>query len=103
MEDAWDIVDGTSASTPVWAGLVSLLNARRLEKNKTSLGFIPPLLYHLAATQPAAFGDITSGDNNCTMGHCCTLGYPATPGWDPLTGLGTPRFDVIAEYVASLP
>lgn len=55
MEDAWDIVDGTSASTPVWAGLVSMLNAERLSKNKPSLGFINPLLWvagHCIPFQP---------------------------------------------------
>lgn len=103
MEDAWDIVDGTSASTPVWAGLVSMLNVERLSKNKPSLGFINPLLYHFASIQPSAFGDITEGDNNCTMGHCCNYGYPAAVGWDPLTGLGTPRFDLLVKYVQSLP
>lgn len=59
--------------------------------------------YHFASIQPAAFTDITEGDNNCTMGHCCTYGYPATEGWDPLTGLGTPRFDLLVEYVKGLP
>lgn len=38
-------VDGTSASCPVFAGIVSLLNAYRRENNKATIGFANPLLY----------------------------------------------------------
>jgi subtilase family serine protease len=55
------IVGGTSVSTPVFAGIVTLLN-QYLGTN--GLGNINPTLYQLAASSPSAFHKITSGDNN---------------------------------------
>ena len=40
-----NIKDGTSASTPVMAAIVSLVNSRRLAMNKTTVGFANPALY----------------------------------------------------------
>ncbi|KIJ54289.1 hypothetical protein M422DRAFT_201377 [Sphaerobolus stellatus SS14] len=77
-------VAGTSASSPTFAGVVSLLNDFRLSRNKTSLGFLNPLIY----AAPTAFNDITSGSNP----GCGTNGFTARTGWDPVTGLGTPDF-----------
>jgi len=50
------------------------------------LGFLNPLLYQ----NPGVFTDIVSGTNP----GCGTAGFDAglTPGWDPVTGLGTPDF-----------
>ena len=30
-------------------------------------------------------------------------GYPALKGWDPVTGIGSPRFDKLLALVTSLP
>jgi kumamolisin len=70
---------GTSAVAPLWSALVARL-AQRLGR---PLGLLQPLLYK--DVQPnvlaAGFRDVTAGDNQ---------GFPASPGWDPCTGLGTP-------------
>lgn len=69
-------VGGTSASSPSFAGYMSLLNQVSKEKtNGKSLGFLNPLLYKMAADQPDTFTDITVGDNICTGEHrcCCSL------------------------------
>src|SRR5262249_55322279 len=74
--DGLDTVSGgTSAVAPLWAGLIALVNQHR----KKPLGFLNAALYALKA---GAFNDITSGSNGA---------YSAKPGWDPCTGLGTPR------------
>jgi kumamolisin len=73
---------GTSAVSPLWAGLIALINAI----GGVRLGFINPDLYRTAATS-GAFRDITQGNN----GVPGVTGYPARPGWDACTGLGTPR------------
>ncbi|GAM20880.1 hypothetical protein SAMD00019534_040550 [Acytostelium subglobosum LB1] len=95
------VVDGTSASTPVWGGIIALLNSFRLNAGKSPLGFINPLLYSAPAS---CFNDITIGNNLCTE-ECCTKadGFYATAGWDPITGLGTPVFKNLLAYVAALP
>jgi len=56
-------VDGTSCSSPVFAAIVSLINAQRLKMGKRTLGFFTPALYKAPAS---AFHDITKGDNKCT-------------------------------------
>ncbi|KAF2487585.1 peptidase S8/S53 domain-containing protein [Neohortaea acidophila] len=90
-------IGGTSASTPLWAAIVTLLNDYEASKGRPRLGFINPWLYSLKAG--AGLKDITTGGNN--VGSCyalqgChlseTLGYNVTRGWDPVTGLGSPVF-----------
>lgn len=93
-------VGGTSASCPIWGGLITLLNSDRLNSGKAPLGFINPLLYQMWANQPNTFNDITVGSNG---GGCTNLAFVCTKGWDPITGLGTPVFSNIRSYVANLP
>ncbi|KAJ3546551.1 hypothetical protein NM688_g5505 [Phlebia brevispora] len=76
---------GTSISAPIFASMIALINAERLAAGKTVLGWLNGFLY----ANPGAFVDIVSGSNP----GCNTDGFPATPGWDPVTGLGTPIFD----------
>lgn len=73
------VYGGTSAVAPLWAALVALLN----QKLGAPVGFLHPKLYPLP---PAAFRDITSG-NNDDGGHGY---YSARKGWDACTGLGSP-------------
>ncbi|RPD54237.1 family S53 protease [Lentinus tigrinus ALCF2SS1-7] len=87
--------DGTSASTPVWASVVALLNDARLNAGKAPLGFINPLLYSQGA---AALNDVTNGSN----AGCGKQGFPAMEGWDPATGLGSPDYDKLLALVIGL-
>jgi len=83
---------GTSVSAPIFAGMISVINARRKSKGLQSAGFLNPTLY--SSDSRAAFRDIVSGENNCAAGHnvsalvCCGVGFTAAAGWDPLTGVG---------------
>lgn len=94
-------VDGTSASTPVAAGLIGSLNAWRIANGKPVLGFLNPLLYSLPAS---AFNDITSGDNSCTEGGCSAgcSGFAAVPGWDAATGLGTLNYQGMKASITAM-
>ena len=94
---------GTSASGPIVAGLLALVNAARLDAGKPTLGLANPLLYSIAANTPAAFNSIgsDSGNNNnqCISEPdytCCTHGLREASNWDPLTGLGSINF---AEFL----
>jgi len=91
-------VDGTSCSSPIVAGFISMLNDIRLIAGKPTLGFINPLLYQWAESNPSAFHDITSGNNGL---RCCP-GFNAIKGWDPVTGLGSPNFAVWSELVQAM-
>ena len=92
------IYAGTSASTPALAGVLALLNQYQVENGLQSapgMGNINPDLYRLAQTYPAAFHDVTAGDNTvpCVQSSpgCLTgsIGYTAAPGYDLVTGLGS--------------
>jgi len=88
-------VGGTSASTPLFGGLVSLLNEARLQKGGKPLGFLNPFLYKNAA----AFNDITTGSSE----GCSDGGWPAKEGWDAVTGLGTPNYAKLVQAALDLP
>ena len=101
-------VDGTSASAPVFAGLVSLLNDWRFNNNQPPLGPLNTLFYQMWETNPGTFQDIVIGNNTGTEasllhphGVTC-LGYGATKGWDPVTGLGSPNFQNVLNYISDL-
>jgi kumamolisin len=84
-----EVIGGTSAVAPLWAGLVALLN----QQLNTRLGFLNPTLY--ALTEPDnGFRDITQGNNGA---------YSAGPGWDPCTGLGSPVGTSLAKLLAAPP
>lgn len=82
-------VSGTSASTPVVAGVFALLNDLRLAAGKSPLGFLNPFIYQNAH----AFRDITKGENNDNK--FLKTGFYAAKGWDPVTGVGTPLFPLL--------
>ena len=81
----WFIVGGTSCSSPQFAGLVAIAD----QIAGHGLGQINPTLYQLAAgpNYSTYFYDVTKGNNQADPS---IPGYPATTGWDPVTGLGTP-------------
>ena len=83
-------LDGTSASAPTAAAVLSLVNDALLAAGKPVLGFLNPWLYSRGYK---AFTDITSGS---AMG-CGGAGFPAVKGWDPVTGFGTPYFPSVVS------
>ncbi|KAH8994347.1 subtilisin-like protein [Lactarius hatsudake] len=85
FRNARTVVDGTSCSTPTVAGVISLLNDYLITNGRPPLGFLNIRLY---GDGFAGLNDITSGSNP----GCGTDGFSAVPGWDPVTGLGTPDF-----------
>merc|ERR1712232_266614 len=90
-------VAGTSCASPTAAGVIGLLNDLRLQNGKSTLGFLNPLLYQNAD----ALFDVTSGSSSgCGL---FSSGWPATKGWDAVTGLGTPSYDRLAKAVSGLP
>ena len=98
-QTGWYDIGGTSLSCPQWAGLVAIADQiNKAKYNQLGLGQINPALYKLAAN-PAQYsadffdiahtGDATHPNDN--QGDPSVPGYPATNGWDPVTGLGTPN------------
>ena len=96
----WYDIGGTSLSSPQWAGLVAIAG----QINGGSLGPINAALYKIGANPAryaADFFDIAT--NNTNQGDPSIPGYPATKGWDPVTGLGTPNAaHLVPDLVAAL-
>jgi len=94
---------GTSASAPAFAGMVTLVNGARLAKGKPPLGFLNTALYQ----NMHIFRDILVGENYCGAGRppkivCCDEGFDSTPGWDPVTGLGSVDFAAFEKVFVNL-
>lgn len=99
-------VSGTSASTPTFAGLLSRINVARVAAGKPTLGLINPVLYAARAGKASPVGtDITQGNNARQEGWPCNMkkdgGFPAAPGFDAITGLGTPLWPVLEALLMS--
>lgn len=114
---------GTSAAAPMWAALVSQFNAIFKDQDLPQLGFMNDLLYISAAIAPAAFNDVTLGNNTSSFslgGSYLTptadahgknpeqdvtpagFGYSASPGYDLTTGLGTPNGLLLARALTAI-
>jgi subtilase family serine protease len=78
-----ETIGGTSASAPSWNGIW----ARAEQQKQGGLGFAGPLLYQVPAS---VFSDITSGNNG---------NYTAGPGWDYVTGRGTPNIGALVTQI----
>jgi len=89
---------GTSASAPIWAAMIALADQYAGHR----LGFVNPAIYRIARG-PAyhrAFHDITTGDNTVQFPPLTITGYQAAPGWDPVTGWGSPDAQVLIPLLA---
>jgi kumamolisin len=78
------IGNGTSASAPLWAGLIAVINAAI----GTEVGFVNPAFYALGSP---AFRDILGAPGPANNGLGGVPGYPVVPGWDACTGWGSPN------------
>ncbi|KAK5988017.1 Tripeptidyl-peptidase sed2 [Cladobotryum mycophilum] len=94
------LIGGTSASVPAFSGIVALLNAARKEAGLPRLGFLNPWLYW----NHNAFTDITHGaSRGCLKNPVFApngVSWEAVSGWDPATGLGTPKFAELLKAAA---
>jgi kumamolisin len=86
-------VGGTSAATPLVAGMIALWKQQARAQGLPNPGFVAPLLTTLAQHSPPAFLDITQGTNALFGGSCC----PTRVGFDLATGWGSPVANVIAS------
>ena len=92
-DGGWLLVGGTSVATPIWAGLIGIADqGRALFGGKALDGpnqTLPGLYSAIDYTNN--YHDITVGNN----------GYPAGPGYDLVTGIGSPRANGIIPYLST--
>jgi tripeptidyl-peptidase-1 len=87
-------VGGTSAASPVVAGIVAQINDRRLSAGKPTLGWLNPALYKCGE---GAFHDVTTGKTSGGI----VGGFPAAKGWDAATGFGTVQYKPLAKCLVA--
>lgn len=96
---------GTSMSSPLFGGMISLLNNMRLNQGKKTLGFLNPWLYKTALNYNNAFEDIVLGNN--AESPC--PGFNNTAGWNGVVSLvnvmntDTPRLAWVDPSLPSWP
>jgi kumamolisin len=95
-QSAISTAPGTSAATALWAGLMALAD----QNAHHSLGFVNPAIYRIARSPSyhKAFHDVTTG-NNLTLGPV-NYKYHGGPGWDPVTGWGSPDARALIPLLA---
>lgn len=109
---------GTSAATPLWASLFAKFDTIFKDQHLPDLGFANDLLYQAAAIAPAAFNDITRGNNVSSFLYDgpiqidldgdsfpitpTGLGYYAGPGYDLTSGLGSPNGILLARALTQI-
>lgn len=85
---------GTSLAAPIWAGIAAVMNQYLTENGGRLLGDVNPLLYRVAeGARLPAFRDIVLGGNAVAL---------AGPGYDLVTGLGTPNVDNLVRNILAL-
>jgi subtilase family serine protease len=89
---------GGSAAPPVWAAVIALAD----QYGGRDLGFVNPAVYQIArsADYHQAFHDVTMGTNTVQFAAQTIVGYQAAPGWDPVTGWGSPNAQILIPLLA---
>ncbi len=88
----------TSAATPLWAALIALAD----QDAGRHLGFVNAGIYRIgrSTSYHKAFHDVTTGGNTVIFSSRMITGYQASPGWDPVTGWGSPNAQVLIPLLA---
>src|SRR4051794_25522354 len=89
----WFPVGGTSAGAPLMAAITADANSSSLQNGGHRMGFANPFLY----SDPSMFWDVTVGNNSINGSGL----YQAAVGYDPATGLGSPKADALALALAA--
>jgi subtilase family serine protease len=95
----WNLAfGGVSDSAPLWGGVMALAD----QYAHHDLGFVNPAIYRIARSTSyhQAFHDVTTGNNTVHAGSVTITGYQAAPGWDPVTGWGSPDAEVLVPLLA---
>jgi subtilase family serine protease len=98
LDPGYYLFGGTSCGSPQWAALLAITDQRAGYR----IGFINQALYRIGQSRnrhETDFFDVTAGNNS--FGG--VAGFNAGPGWDPVTGFGSPRaFQLVDELIETV-
>jgi kumamolisin len=89
--NSWSLYGGTSFAAPVWAGVLAVINQARAANGLSPVGFLNPTLYSTPTVQ-STFNDVSIGATDL---------FAAGPGWDVVSGWGTPDAAALASAIPS--
>jgi len=98
------VFNGTSQSSPVWAGLCALINQARANAGIPPLGLLGPHVYPLMGT--SAFNQMTVGSQGGSTGFTATSNngaYGTGVNYNLVTGLGSPNIGNLVLALATPP
>ncbi len=100
---------GTSMSAPIVSAMINRINEERLNVGKGPVGFINPALYKAYDQGRPLFNDVLVGDQRLGGSYgsrypsaCGNNGFSCVEGWDPVTGLGTPKYKELLDYFINI-
>ena len=93
---------GTSFSAPRWAAFMALVNQQAVSAGDPTVGFVNPALYAIGegTNYAASLHDITYGNNDARNNCCGWPYYNAVPGYDLVTGWGSPAGQSLIDQLA---
>ena len=95
----WTSYGGTSAAAPLWAAVLAVVSSA--DGTWSGEGLLNEALYALGSSGNTYFNDVTTGNNDY---NATSSGqYPASPGYDMATGLGTPIASALATGLNQIP
>ena len=89
--NGWFGIGGTSLSSPLWAAVT----ADRDSYQGRRTGNINPLLYWWLITNPSEYFTDVTGQGPLQQAATNNGLFPAAPGYDEATGIGTPKFAAV--------
>ena len=95
----WTVYAGTSAAAPLWAAVLAVVSSA--DGTWSGDGFLNDALYALGSSGTSYFNDVTTGNND--YNGTSSGQYPAGPGYDMATGLGTPIASALATGLTRIP
>lgn len=98
-------IAGTSAASPVMAGMFTIINGLRLQAGQSTVGFVTDDLYNAPSN---VFNRLSAGketSNRCTTSGngCCSMGFNTIKDakWDAFQGLGSVNFPALKDHFLS--
>lgn len=93
----WSSIGGTSLACPLFSAIVTLANQKRAQENKSRLGLMAPYLYNMSYSVHQGYAPIT---NIVGPESTLTSVLSANPGWNDITGLGSPYAPLFVKYLS---
>ncbi|MGD0192132.1 MAG: S53 family peptidase [Rhizomicrobium sp.] len=91
---------GTSFASPMWTGFIALVNQQATANGDEAVGFLNPTLYGIEGEAALLYDPTILHDETTPQ---CHNKYSAVPGYDLMTGFGSPKGQALIDALAPAP